>query len=65
MLNRRRCDGLTRRSALELGLGGFLGTSFVGGLKARAESQHDPARLVHHETECSSRNDPGDLAGIR
>lgn len=40
MLNRRRCDGLTRRSALELGLGGFLGTSFVGGLKARAESQH-------------------------
>ena len=41
MLNRRRCDGLTRRSALELGLGGFLGTSFVGGLKARAESQHE------------------------
>jgi hypothetical protein len=40
MLNRRRCDGMTRRNALELGLGGFLGTSFVGGLKARAESQH-------------------------
>lgn len=40
MLNRRRCDGITRRNALELGLGGFLGTSFVGGLKARAESQH-------------------------
>lgn len=40
MLNRKRCDGLTRRNALELGLGGFLGTSFVGGLKARAESQH-------------------------
>jgi hypothetical protein len=40
MLNRRRCDGISRRNALELGLGGFLGTSFVGGLKARAESQH-------------------------
>jgi Protein of unknown function (DUF1501) len=37
MPNLRRCDGISRRNALQLGLGGFLGTSFVGGLRARAE----------------------------
>lgn len=40
MSNQRRCDGVTRRDTLQLGLGGFLGAGFVDSLKARAESQH-------------------------
>ena len=40
MTNQRRCDGVTRRDTLQLGLGGFLGAGFVDSLKARAESQH-------------------------
>ena len=40
MKNRKRCDGVTRRDTLQLGLGGFLGAGFVDSLKARAETQH-------------------------
>ena len=40
MSNQRRCDGVTRRDTLQLGLGGFFGAGFVDSLKARAESQH-------------------------
>lgn len=35
----RRCDGITRRDALQLGLGGFLSTGLVGGLRAQAASR--------------------------
>lgn len=37
----RRCDGMTRRDALQLGLGGFLGTGLVDGLRAQAASRAD------------------------
>jgi hypothetical protein len=35
----KRCDGMTRRDALQLGLGGFLGTGLVDGLRAQAASR--------------------------
>ncbi|MFM7055856.1 MAG: DUF1501 domain-containing protein [Planctomycetota bacterium] len=35
----QRCDGITRRDALQFGLGGFLGTGLVGGLRAQAASR--------------------------
>jgi len=40
MKNPPRCDGVTRRNSLQLGLGALLGTSFVGSLQALAESKH-------------------------
>ena len=35
----RRCDGVTRRNAVQVGLGGMLGTGLAGGLRAMAESR--------------------------
>jgi hypothetical protein len=35
----KRCDGITRRDSLQLGLGGFLGTGLVDGLRAQAASR--------------------------
>ena len=40
MKNPPRCDGVTRRNSLQLGLGALLGTSFVSSLQALAESRH-------------------------
>ncbi len=35
----RRCDGVTRRNAVQVGLGGMLGTGLASGLRAMAESR--------------------------
>jgi len=35
----RRCDGVTRRNAVQVGLGGMLGTGLADGLRAMAESR--------------------------
>ncbi|MFO0060711.1 MAG: DUF1501 domain-containing protein, partial [Planctomyces sp.] len=35
----RRCDGVSRRNAVQVGLGGMLGTGLAGGLRAMAESR--------------------------
>ncbi len=43
----RRCDGITRRDALQLGLGGFLGTGLVDGLRAQAASRADGSPAGH------------------
>ncbi|MGB0739118.1 MAG: DUF1501 domain-containing protein [Planctomycetaceae bacterium] len=47
----RRCDGVTRRGAIQLGLGGFLGTGFTAGLQARAESE-DGKSAAAKATSC-------------
>ncbi|MBL8812930.1 MAG: DUF1501 domain-containing protein [Planctomycetaceae bacterium] len=39
MTTTQRCDGFTRRNALQLGLGGMLGSGFVNSLRAMGESQ--------------------------
>ncbi len=38
----RRCDGVSRRNSLQLGLGALLGTGFVDSLRAQGESKNDP-----------------------
>lgn len=43
MTRRRNCDGTTRRDAIQLGVGGLLGTGLVGGLRARGESERSGA----------------------
>ncbi|MFN9719003.1 MAG: DUF1501 domain-containing protein [Planctomycetota bacterium] len=37
----RRCDGVSRRNSLQLGLGALLGTGFVDSLRAQGESKSD------------------------
>jgi len=43
MTRYRNCTGLTRRNALQLGLGGFVGMSFAGGLRRRAQAAESGA----------------------
>ena len=52
MRNRPRCDGLTRRSSIQLGLGALLGTGFVDSLRVVAESQHAGRGLTAKATRC-------------
>lgn len=51
MSNRRRCDGLTRRDALQLGLGGFFGAGFASCLQAMG-SPVEGARRTGPATSC-------------
>ena len=52
MKNPPRCDGVTRRNSLQLGLGALLGTSFVGSLQALAESKHSGQGPVAKANRC-------------
>jgi len=47
----RRCDGVTRRNAVQVGLGGMLGTGLASGLRAMAESRK-PAGPAAKATSC-------------
>ncbi|MFM7833006.1 MAG: DUF1501 domain-containing protein, partial [Planctomycetaceae bacterium] len=47
----RRCDGVTRRNAVQVGLGGMLGTGLAGGLRAMAESRK-PGGPAAKATSC-------------
>ena len=52
MKNLPRCDGVTRRNSLQLGLGALLGTSFVGSLEALGESKHSGQGPVAKANRC-------------
>jgi hypothetical protein len=52
MKNPPRCDGVTRRNSLQLGLGALLGTSFVSSLQALAESKHSGQGPVPKANRC-------------
>lgn len=52
MKNPPRCDGVTRRNSLQLGLGALLGTSFVSSLQALAESKHSGQGPVAKANRC-------------
>lgn len=52
MKNPPRCDGVTRRDSLQLGLGALLGTSFVSSLQALAESKHSGQGPVPKANRC-------------
>ena len=52
MKNQPRCDGVTRRNTLQLGLGALLGTGFVSSLRAMAESQHSGQSVPAKANRC-------------
>lgn len=52
MKNPPRCDGVTRRNSLQLGLGALLGTSFVSSLQALAESKRSGQVPVAKANRC-------------
>jgi len=52
MIIRKRCDGVTRRDSLQLGLGALLGTGLVDGLRALGESRPEGSSPVAKAQRC-------------
>jgi hypothetical protein len=48
----RRCDGVRRRDALRLGLGGWLGSGFVNGLRATAAAHAEGTSTAARAGSC-------------
>lgn len=52
MANFRNCEGVTRRNAVQLGVGALLGTGLVNSLRAVGESQHSGKGPVPTAKRC-------------